>query len=85
MVGTRDDGKAGTVTLHRLLLAAPPGMLVVHRDGDPRNGRRDNLVLVPEGSRIIAGGGIGAIPVAIPAQCGFSDGLRATFAPGGPH
>jgi HNH endonuclease len=45
----RNDGKAGSVALHRLLLDAPSGMVVIHRDGDPLNCRRDNLVLVPEG------------------------------------
>ena len=40
-----EDGKRKLLLLHRALLAATPGQLVDHKDGDPLNNRRDNLRL----------------------------------------
>ncbi len=39
----RDGEKVGTIFLHRLILAPPPGKIVDHVDGDTLNDRRSNL------------------------------------------
>lgn len=39
-------GKTKTIYLHRLIVAAPPGLQVDHRDGDTLNNTRANLRLV---------------------------------------
>jgi hypothetical protein len=41
----RGNGKGGRVKLHRLILDAPPGVLVDHIDGDSLNCTRANLRL----------------------------------------
>jgi hypothetical protein len=42
---TRIDGSVSQIKMHRLILDAPPGMLVDHRDGDPLNNCKSNLRL----------------------------------------
>ena len=37
------DGRSHTIILHRLILAAPEGALIDHRDGNGLNNRRANL------------------------------------------
>jgi hypothetical protein len=40
-----ENGKEVYVPLHRVILAAPPGMVVDHRDGNGLNNQRSNLRL----------------------------------------
>jgi hypothetical protein len=42
---SRVGGKQITILMHRVILDAPPGMFVDHRDGDGLNNCRDNLRL----------------------------------------
>jgi hypothetical protein len=41
----REDGKRETVLMHRLILDAPPGMEVDHRNSNGLDNRRENLRL----------------------------------------
>lgn len=45
-IAKRTGGKRTTVKMHRIIMGAPPNMLVDHIDGDGLNNQRSNLRLV---------------------------------------
>jgi hypothetical protein len=44
-------GNANNIQVARAIMAPPPGCVVKHRDGDPLNLRRKNLMVVRQGSQ----------------------------------